>query len=107
MMSAEILDETAVSECHESRLPPHAPYIAEMHDTTDTATALVRDAVLRHTPIERLRTTLALSESMRAVSLAGLRGRYPERTMLELVELITGESLRVAVRHGPCRDSSA
>ena len=83
---------------------PHSPFSAKMDDTTDAA--LVRDAVLRHTPIERLRTTLALSESMPAVALAGLRERYPDCTVLELVELITGETLRVAVRHGPCRDGS-
>ncbi len=84
-----------------------ASYIFGMHDTSDTATALVRDALLRQTPLERMRATLALSESMRAVSLAGLRVRYPERSAFELVELLTGESLRPAVRHGPHMDGTA
>ena len=54
-----------------------------------------------------MRATLALSESMRALSLAGLRRRFPDRTVLELVELLSGESLSPGVRHGPRAEGSA
>lgn len=54
-----------------------------------------------------MRATIALSESMRAVSLAGLQRRFPDRTVFELVELLCGESLRSVVRHGPRIEGSA
>lgn len=78
-----------------------------MHDTSDAAEALVRSAILKQAPLDRLRATLALSESMRALSLAGLRRRFPDRTVLELVELLSGESLSPGVRHGPRAEGSA
>ena len=39
---------------------------------------------------------LAFSESMRQLSLATLRVRYPERSQLQLVELLLGVSLETA-----------
>lgn len=68
---------------------------------------MVIDAVRRQAPLDRMRATLALSESMRAVSLAGLRRRFPDRTVLELVELLSGESLSPSVRYGPRAEGSA
>ena len=72
-----------------------------MHDTSDAAEALVRSAILKQAPLDRLRATLALSESMRALSLAGLQRLFPDRAVFELVELISGESPRPVVRYGP------
>lgn len=78
-----------------------------MRDSSDAAEALVRSAILKQAPLDRLRATLALSESMRAVSLAGLRRRFPDRTVLQLVELLSGESLSPSVRYGPHAEESA
>lgn len=78
-----------------------------MRDTSNAAESVVRDAMLSQAPLDRMRATFALSESMRAVSLAGLRQRYPERSVLELVELLAGESRDPAVRHGPRVDESS
>jgi len=72
-----------------------------MHDTSVAAVQLVQEALRRQTPLERLRATLALSESMWAVSLSTLRRRYPDRSVIELVELLAGEALLPAARHGP------
>jgi hypothetical protein len=88
--------------------PALRPFVyLSMRDTSDAADALVRRAILKQAPVDRLQSTLALSESMRAVSLAGLRGRFPDRTVLELVELLSGESLAPSVRHGPRAAGSA
>lgn len=88
--------------------PALRPFIyLGMRDTSDAAEALVRRAILKQAPLDRLQSTLALSESMRAVSLAGLRRRFPDRTVLELVELLSGESLSPRVRHGPRVEGSA
>ena len=72
-----------------------------MYDTPPDINERVRDAVLRQSPIDRLRATLALSESMREIALAGLRARYPGKSTLELVEVMTGESMTPTVRRGP------
>jgi hypothetical protein len=45
------------------------------------------------TPAQRLRQAIDLSETARALALAGLRARYPDRTDLELIELYAGYSL--------------
>lgn len=70
-------------------------------DTTPEAAAIVRRAIRQQTPAERVNAAVALSESLRAMSLATLRARFPERSTLQLVELITGESLVPCVRSGP------
>lgn len=62
-------------------------------DTAVEAESLRRDAIRRQRPADRLRQALRLSESMRAAALARLRGRHPERTDLELVELLLGTDL--------------
>jgi hypothetical protein len=49
-------------------------------------------AIRQQSPAQRVEAALALSESVRAISLTALRVRFPNRSMLELVEMITGES---------------
>lgn len=70
-------------------------------DTTAEAAAIVRHVIRQQTPAERVYAAIALSESVRAISLATLRARFPEHTTLQLVELITGESMVPANRSGP------
>ena len=64
-----------------------------MHDTSPEAAAVVRAAILRRSPAVRLQQVLELSEQVRELSLAGLRKKYPERSTLELVELMLGTQL--------------
>ena len=64
-----------------------------MHDTRNDAAAAVRAAIRQLAPIDRLREALVHSERMRELSVARLRARYPERSTLELVELLLGERL--------------
>ena len=64
-----------------------------MRDTSADAALVVCDAIRRTAPTERMRQALAHSEAMRALSLAGLRARHPERTTLELVEMLLGTRL--------------
>jgi hypothetical protein len=71
-----------------------------MHDTTLAAEQVRLAALRRMAPAERLRQALALSESVRRLTLAGLRTRYPDRTDFELVELVLGERLRPLPRQG-------
>jgi len=71
-------------------------YLSAMRDTTPEAARVQTDAIRRLAPIERLAEALALSESVRAWVLSRLRERYPDRTDLELVELLAGGPLRRA-----------
>lgn len=64
-----------------------------MHDTTREAASVVRAAIRRTDPAVRLREVLAHSEAMRDLALARLRARHPDRSTLELVELLLGEPL--------------
>ena len=64
-----------------------------MHDTRTDAAAAVRAAIKQVAPIDRLREALVHSERMRELSVARLRARYPDRSTLELVELLLGERL--------------
>lgn len=64
-----------------------------MNDTSPEAAAVVREAIRRTPPEERVRQVLALSEQMRTLSLTALRRRHPEHSTLQLVELLTGEIL--------------
>jgi hypothetical protein len=64
-----------------------------MRDTRNDAAAAVRAAIKQVAPIDRLREALVHSERMRELSVARLRARYPERSTLELVELLLGERL--------------
>lgn len=72
-----------------------------MVDTSPEAEAVARAAILGRPPIERLRDALELSEMLRALALARLRRLHPEDSPITLVERLTGESLRPAVRTGP------
>jgi len=72
-----------------------------MRDTTREAEAVVRAAVRRRSPVERMRDALALSDALRAVSLARLRREYPADSPVALVERLTGDSLQPVVRRGP------
>ncbi len=62
-----------------------------MTDTSPDAAAVAREAILRTPPVDRLRRALADSETMRELALSRLRLRYPERSTLELVEVLLGE----------------
>jgi hypothetical protein len=74
-----------------------------MRDTDAEAEAIVRDAVRRRVPMQRVYDALALSAELRSVALAAARRRHPDATILELVEWVTGEPLVPEVRHGPRR----
>lgn len=64
-----------------------------MPDTTPDATRVRLAAIGRLTPSERVEQVLAFSESMRRLSLARLRTRYPDHTDLQLVELLLDGAL--------------
>jgi hypothetical protein len=64
-----------------------------MNDTRPEAAAVVREAIRRTPPAERIRQVLELSEQMRTLSLTTLRRRHPNLSTLQLVELLSGESL--------------
>ena len=70
-------------------------------DTTPEAAAVVRRAIRKQLPAESVNAAIALSESLRAISLATLRARFPDRSTLELVALVTGEPMVPSVRSGP------
>ena len=53
-------------------------------DTSPEAAAIQQEIFRRMTTTERLRMALEMSESMRDVALAGLRGRRPELNSEEL-----------------------
>lgn len=64
-----------------------------MNDTRPEAAAVVRATIMRTAPAERIRQVLEMSEQLRALSLIGLRTRYPGHATLQLVELLSGETL--------------
>jgi hypothetical protein len=64
-----------------------------MSDTSAEAAGIVQRAVLRRSPVDRIRDALVHSETMRELALARLRARHPERTTVELVEMLLGEPL--------------
>ena len=70
-------------------------------DTAPSAQALVQRAIQRQSPAQRVDAAIALSESMRAISLATLRARFPECSTLELVAIISGEPMVPSARSGP------
>lgn len=74
-----------------------------MHDTSPEAAAVVRAAVQRRPPVQRMRDALELSQSLRALALARLRSLHPADSPIALVERLTGESLQPAARTGPPR----
>ena len=71
-----------------------------MNDTRPEAAAVVRSAIQQTPPAERIRQMLDMSEKVRALSLVGLRARYPELSTLQLVERLLGQTL-VPVPPGP------
>ena len=71
-----------------------------MNDTRPEAAAVVRSAIRQTPPAERIRHMLDMSEKMRALSLVGLRARYPELSTLQHVELLLGQTL-IPVPTGP------
>jgi hypothetical protein len=80
---------------------PAIATLFNMRDTSPDAEQVMLDAIRRTAPVERMRRAFALSESMRELALARLRSRHPERSDLELVELLLGESLIPENWHGP------
>jgi hypothetical protein len=64
-----------------------------MRDTSPAAERARIEAIRRMDPVQRMRQALEFSEVVRQVALARLHERYPERTRLELVELMLGEPL--------------
>lgn len=68
-----------------------------MNDTRPEAAAVLRETILRTAPAERMRQALELSETVRALSLSGLRLRHPGFSTLQLVELLYGKPLMTGV----------
>jgi len=64
-----------------------------MRDITSAAEQVYLEAIRRQEPSDRLRQALAFSEWARSLALAGLAERFPERTQLELVEILLGTTL--------------
>jgi hypothetical protein len=64
-----------------------------MNDTRPEAAAVVREAIRRTPPVERMRQVLELSEQIRTLSLETLRRRHPNLSTLQLVELLSGQTL--------------
>jgi hypothetical protein len=64
-----------------------------MNDTSAEAARAVRDAIRGLDPVDRLRRALAHSETIRGIALSALRARYPDKSTLELVELLIGAPL--------------
>jgi hypothetical protein len=62
-------------------------------DTSPEAAEIVRQAILRTAPADRIRHAFELSEQIRELSLSRLRMRYPSYSTLQLVEILIGESL--------------
>lgn len=61
-----------------------------MRDTTEEADLVRLAAIRRLDPAERLRQAFELSETMRVVTLNGLRQRHPELSEHELIEKMIG-----------------
>jgi hypothetical protein len=61
-----------------------------MRDTAVDVEQIRLAAIRRMTPTERLRQAFEWSESMRRLTLEGLRGRHPELSDRALVELMVG-----------------
>ncbi len=72
-----------------------------MRDTSSDAQQISLTAIRRRPPIERMQEALELSETLRTLALARWRRAYPADSTIALVERLTGESLRLAVRTGP------
>lgn len=81
---------------HGHRVRPRAT-LRSMRDTTLAAEEVRLAAVRRLPPAERLRQVFELSEAVRRLVLAGLRERHPERTDVELIEMLVGGRLVPAV----------
>lgn len=64
-----------------------------MRDTSDSMLALQLAAIRRSSAAERLTHVFQLSELTRQLALSQLRIRYPDRTTVELVELMLGQRL--------------
>jgi len=64
-----------------------------MRDTTRAAEQIRLDAIRHVAPVQRLRQALELSESVRALALSRLRELNPDRTEMELVEMLIGTPL--------------
>ena len=75
-----------------------------MNDTRPEAAAVVRAAIVNTPPAERIRQMLAMSEQLRDLSLIRLRTRYPGHSTLQLVEMLSGETL-MSVRPYPGENS--
>ena len=69
-----------------------------MSDTPRVAEEVRLAAIRRMEPAERLRQVFELSESVRRLALARLRERHPDRTDVELIEVLLGRRLVVAAR---------
>ncbi|MGQ0646225.1 MAG: hypothetical protein ACT4P7_01570 [Gemmatimonadaceae bacterium] len=64
-----------------------------MKDSSAEADAIVRGAIRRRDPVDRMMDALAHSETMRQLAMSRLRSRFPELTTIELVEKLVGERL--------------
>lgn len=64
-----------------------------MRDTSPGAESIVLEARRRMSPAERMQQALDWSESARTLALDRLRANAPEKSTLELVEILLGEEL--------------
>lgn len=64
-----------------------------MNDTSPEAEAIALDVIRRMDPVDRMLQALNHSEAMRELALNRLREVHPEKTTLELVEILLGEVL--------------
>jgi len=64
-----------------------------MRDTSAAAERVRLAAIRAMTPAQRLRQALDLSETTRQLAIVGLRQRYPDLTVVELVELYAGHRI--------------
>lgn len=72
-----------------------------MRDTLLAAEQVRLAAVRRMEPADRLRQALDLSEFARRLALDGLRERHPDRTDLDLIEIVLARRLVPAATRLP------
>lgn len=77
--------------------PTHRPggvattSFCDMNDTSPEAAAVLKAAILRCDPVERMRQALTHSDAMLELGLTRLRERYPDRSTLDLAEILRAQ----------------
>jgi hypothetical protein len=72
-----------------------------MIDTRPEAQRVMDEIVRQQSPAERLAIALQWSDTAREVALEALRHRFPNETLLSLMERLAGEPYSPGVRSGP------